>query len=156
VLLVKYKTVKQLREVRDPRYLPESLSQKDARHLQVHSPSYPLSHVKTQKWLQKICRENLTRPGVASDHNSRQETTARLEADYRHLISEVVPAGSNLMLVCAQVMLCSLTLFSLLLSLHYSTISSPTNPHDDSLQIAARIELEQGKAVWVPSAGAVW
>ena len=35
VLLVKYKTVKQLREVRDPRYLPESLSQKDARHLQV-------------------------------------------------------------------------------------------------------------------------
>ena len=38
VLLVKYKTVKQLREVRDPRYLPESLSQKDARHLQVLLP----------------------------------------------------------------------------------------------------------------------
>lgn len=87
VLLVKYKTVKQLREVRDPRYLPESLSQKDARHL--------------------------------------QETTGRLEADFRHLISEVVPAGSNLMLVCAQV--------------------------------AAKIELQQGKAVWVPSGGAaVW
>ena len=33
--MVKYKTVKQLREVRDPRYLPEPLSQKDARHLQV-------------------------------------------------------------------------------------------------------------------------
>ena len=39
VLLVKYKTVKQLREVRDPRYLPESLSQKDARHLQVQLSS---------------------------------------------------------------------------------------------------------------------
>ena len=39
MLLVKYKTVKQLREVRDPRYLPESLSQKDARHLQVQLSS---------------------------------------------------------------------------------------------------------------------
>ena len=35
VLLVKYKSVKQLREVKDPRYLPEPLSQKDARLLQV-------------------------------------------------------------------------------------------------------------------------
>ena len=26
-----------------------------------------------------------------------------MEAEYRHLISEIVPAGSNLMLVCAQV-----------------------------------------------------
>ena len=97
VLLVKYKTVKQLREVRDPRYLPESLSQKDARHLQVLLSS-----------LHRLCVflrdgiNNVFRP-ILFKFNHPQETTGRLEADFRHLISEVVPAGSNLMLVCAQV-----------------------------------------------------
>ena len=40
---------------------------------------------------------------ISLQFNHPQETTGRLEADFRHLISEVVPAGSNLMLVCAQV-----------------------------------------------------
>ena len=45
---------------------------------------------------------NVFRP-ILFKFNHPQETTGRLEADFRHLISEVVPAGSNLMLVCAQV-----------------------------------------------------
>ena len=70
-----------------------------------------------------------------------QETTGRLEADFRHLISEVVPAGSNLMLVCAQVDI------SMFWRQFYTYLC----------QVAAKIELQQGKAVWVPSGGAaVW
>ena len=96
MLLVKYKTVKQLREVRDPRYLPESLSQKDARHLQVLASSSV--NVDPGDGINYYIHH---RTSLQLDHP--QETTGRLEADFRHLISEVVPAGSNLMLVCAQV-----------------------------------------------------
>ena len=99
MLLVKYKTVKQLREVRDPRYLPESLSQKDARHLQVlNFPSAQSLFVDPRERI-----ENYVNHPTPLQFNHPQETTGRLEADFRHLISEVVPAGSNLMLVCAQV-----------------------------------------------------
>ena len=97
MLLVKYKTVKQLREVRDPRYLPESLSQKDARHLQVLLSSLHRLCVFLRDGINNVFRS------ILFLFNHPQETTGRLEADFRHLISEVVPAGSNLMLVCAQV-----------------------------------------------------
>ena len=71
VLLIKFKSVKQLKEVNfwDPRCGYQQDMQpnmKDARNMHEHS--------------------------------------LKLEQDYKHLISDVVQAGANLMLLCAQVM----------------------------------------------------
>jgi len=65
VILIKFKSIKQMKEVRDPRYQLEQLNQKDAKNM--------------------------------------YEQSLKQEQEYRHLISEIVPAGANLMLVCAQV-----------------------------------------------------
>ena len=115
------RSLSHLIQVQDPRYLPEPLSQKDARHL--------------------------------------QETTGRLEDEYRALISEVVPAGSNLILLCAQVLLHILLVLICLsagCTVQYRTVPPPAYSPTSYCQVAARIELEQGRAVWVPSGAAVW
>ena len=71
VLLIKFKSVKQIKEVKDSRFLRgsndggEKLSQKDAKTIFEH--------------------------------------TGKLEAEYKHLISDTIHAGANLMLMCAQV-----------------------------------------------------
>ena len=69
VLLIKFKSVKQLKEVNfwDPHmgYQKEQPNMKDAKNMHEHS--------------------------------------LKLEQDYKHLISNIVTAGSNLMLLCAQV-----------------------------------------------------
>ena len=85
VILIKFKSIKQMKEVKDPRYQADQLSQKDAKNIYEHS--------------------------------------MKQEQEFRHLISEVIHAGANLMLICAQV--------------------------------AAKIDQEQKRPVWVPS-GTIW
>jgi len=65
VILIKFKSIKQMKEVKDPRYQPEQLNHKDAKNIYEH--------------------------------------TMKQEQEYKHLISEVIHAGANLMLICAQV-----------------------------------------------------
>ena len=85
VILIKFKSIKQMKEVKDPRYQVEQLHQKDAKNIYEH--------------------------------------TMKQEQEYKHLISEVIHAGANLMLICAQV--------------------------------AAKIEQEQQRPIWIPS-GTIW
>jgi len=65
VLLIKFKSVKQIKEVKDPRYHAEKINQKDAKNIYEH--------------------------------------TLKLECEYKHLISDIIHAGANLMLMCAQI-----------------------------------------------------
>lgn len=65
VLLIKFKSVKQIKEVKDPRYHAEKITQKDAKNIYEH--------------------------------------TLKLEAEYKPLISDMIHAGANLMLMCAQI-----------------------------------------------------
>ena len=57
------------------------------------------------------------------DAKNLQEHSVKLEQEYRHVISDTVQAGPNIMLICAQV--------------------------------AAKIDQEQQRPVWIPS-GAIW
>eukprot|EP00094_Tigriopus_californicus_P004987 TCALIF_04803-PA protein Name:"Similar to DLG5 Disks large homolog 5 (Homo sapiens)" AED:0.14 eAED:0.14 QI:159/0.90/0.87/0.96/0.90/0.93/32/0/2037 len=65
VLLIKFKSVKQIKEVKVPTMSADRISQKDAKNIFEH--------------------------------------TQKLEGDYKHLISDIIHAGANLMLMCAQI-----------------------------------------------------
>jgi guanylate kinase len=65
VLLIKFKSVKQIKEVKDPRYHAEKMTHKDAKNIFEH--------------------------------------TQKLEAEYKHLISDVIQGGANLILLCDQI-----------------------------------------------------
>jgi len=65
VLLIKFKSVKQIKKVKDPRYHAEKITQKDAKNIYEH--------------------------------------TLKLEGEYKHLLSDTVPAGANLMLITHQI-----------------------------------------------------
>ena len=65
VLLIKFKSVKQIKEVKESRYNADKISQKDAKTIFEH--------------------------------------TQKMEQEYKHLISDTIHAGANLMLMCAQI-----------------------------------------------------
>lgn len=65
VLLIKFKSTKQIKEVKDPRYNAEKMTQKDAKNI--------------------------------------FELTTKLEQEYTHLISDVIQASANFMLMCTQI-----------------------------------------------------
>ena len=75
------------------------------------------------------------------DAKNMQELSLKVEQDYKHLISDTVQAGANIMLICAQV--------------------KPARqfwPNSFILiffQVAAKIDQEQKRPIWIQS-GTIW
>ena len=75
------------------------------------------------------------------DAKNMQELSVKVEQDYKHLISDTVLAGANIMLICAQVKVSQAVLTKVL--------------HLTFFQVAAKIDQEQKRPIWIQS-GTIW
>ena len=89
VLLIKFKSVKQIKEIKDPRYLTEKISQKDAKNM-----------FESTQTLETDYKPYISGMYIISNIKLCEKYFEILETSY---VSDTIHAGANLMLMCAQV-----------------------------------------------------
>ena len=85
VLLVKFKSVKQIKEIKDPRHLVEKISQKDAKNMFESTQSLEADY----------------KPYISGKFKEKFEKNRLIKFSCH--FSDTIHAGANLMLMCAQI-----------------------------------------------------